>query len=162
MKYCGNTTNLLFHLRTKHPTEFNEVSNPDNSPKEGRLLSVNSKAASSSADNRQLTLPATIQATLPLPKSSTRYKKVTDAICYFLTRDMQPYDTVNDEGFHHMLKVIEPRYSPPDRKTIANTFFFQSCMKQKERKSKQIFRMLDPFLLPQIYRLHEPSIHTLP
>ena len=122
MKYCGNMTNLLFHLRTKHPTEFNKVSNPDNSPK-GRLSSVNSKAASNSADSRQLTLLATIQATLPLPKSSTCYKKVTDAICYFLACDMQPYDTVNDEGFRHMLKVIEPRYSPPDRKTIANTYF---------------------------------------
>jgi len=88
MKYCGNTTNLLFHLQTKHPTEFKDISensDPDNGV-EGK--SVNSKAASSSADGKQLTLPAMIQATLPLPKSSTCYKKVTDAICYFLACDM--------------------------------------------------------------------------
>jgi len=33
---------------------------------------------------------------------------------------MQPYDIVNDTGFRHMLKVLEPHYSPPDRKTIAS------------------------------------------
>ena len=32
---------------------------------------------------------------------------------------MQPYDTVNDAGFLKMLHTFEPRYSPPDRKTIA-------------------------------------------
>jgi len=120
--HCGKTTNLLFHLRTKCPTEFKDISensDPDNSP-EGKL--INSKAASSSTDGKQLTLPAMIQATLPLPKSSTRYKKVTDAICYSLARDIQPYDTVNDVGFCHMLKVLEPRYSPPEKKWLKSLF----------------------------------------
>ena len=60
---------------------------------------------------------------LPLPKSSAHYKKVTNAVCYFLVRDMQPYDTVNDVGFRSLLKVLEPCYSPSDRKTIAGTYF---------------------------------------
>jgi len=73
------------------------------------------------------------QATLLLPKSSTHYKKVTDTICYFLARDMQPYDTINDVGFCHMLKVLEPRYSPPDRKTVANAYFPKLYEAEREK-----------------------------
>jgi len=34
LQSCGNTTNILFHLWTKHPTDFKDISensDPDNS-----------------------------------------------------------------------------------------------------------------------------------
>ena len=46
---------------------------------------------------------------------------------------MQPYNIVNDEGFHQMLKVIEPCYLPPDRKTIANTYFPKLYEAEREK-----------------------------
>ena len=44
------------------------------------------------------------------------------SICYFLAKDMMPYDTVNAAGFQHMLLEIEPRYVPPDRKSVATNY----------------------------------------
>ena len=35
---------------------------------------------------------------------------------------MQPYDTINDPRFINMLHTFEPRYFPPDRKTIATNY----------------------------------------
>ena len=43
IKYCGNTTNLHFHLQTKHPTEYNELINE----------SASSKPSSSASDNKE-------------------------------------------------------------------------------------------------------------
>ena len=40
-------------------------------------------------------------------------------ICYFIAKDMQPYDTINDEGFWCMVDAFHPRYTPLDRKTLA-------------------------------------------
>ena len=88
---------------------------------------------SNSAGRTQLTIPKTVQATLPLPKSSSRYKTITDAVCYFLARGVQPYDTVNDSGFQHMLKTLEPRYIPPDRKTIATNYMPKMYELEKQR-----------------------------
>ena len=121
MKYCGNTTNLHFHLRTKHPTEYNDSAASKPSSNTNNDKATNDGKRVSNSGRAQLTIPNTIQATLPLPKSSPRYKTLTNSVCYFLARDMQPYDTVNDAGFRYMLKTLEPRYTPPDRKTIATT-----------------------------------------
>ena len=125
IKYCGNTTNLHFHLRNKHPTEYKDSaaskSSSSTSNNKEKAAPDDGKNASNSG-RTQLTIPSAIQTTLPLAKSSPRYKALTNSLCYFLARDMQPYDTVNDTGFRHMLKALEPRYLPPDRKTIATTY----------------------------------------
>ena len=131
--------NLHFHSRSKHLTEYNNsaASKPssETSDNNGKDLSGDGKCAgvNNSAGRTQLIIPKTVQATLPLPKSSTRYKTITDAVCYFLTRDMQPYDTVNDAGFRHMLKILEPRYVPLDRKTIATNYMAKMYELEKQR-----------------------------
>ena len=126
MKYCGNTTNLHFHLRTKHPTEYNDsaASKPSNNTNNNKVTDD---------ENGQAILVNTIQAAFPLPKSSPRYKTLTNSLCYFLARNMQPYDTVNDAGFRYMLKTLEPRYTPPDRKTIATTYIPKMYETEKNR-----------------------------
>jgi len=128
LKYCGNTMNLLFHLKNKHPSEFKEVNGESTG---GNLPDSSSRASTTTikpADLKQVTQPTlsvAIQAMLPLPKSSIHYKKITNTVCYFLACDMQPYDTVSDVGFRQMLKVLEPHYFPPDRKTISTGYFLK-------------------------------------
>jgi len=46
---------------------------------------------------------------------------------------MQPYDMVNDAGFWLMLKVLEPCYSPLDKKTIASNYMPNMCEAEKQR-----------------------------
>ena len=46
----------------------------------------------------------------PLVAQSDRAKAITNAIGVFIGADMRPYSVVQNEGFKHMLKVLEPRY----------------------------------------------------
>ena len=49
-----------------------------------------------------------------------------------------PYDTVNAASFRHMLHEIEPRYVPPDRKSIATNNMPQLFEREKARVQQQI------------------------
>ena len=75
-----------------------------------------------------------------MEKSSPRWNELTQAICYFLAKDMQPLDTVNDTGFRTMLKKFEPRYIPPDRKTLSTHYLPQLYRAETDRVKK----LLDP------------------
>ena len=72
-----------------------------------------------------------------LPHTSHHWKGITDSICYFLAKDMMPYDTVNAAGFRHMLREIEPRYVPPDRKSVATNYMPELYEREKARVQKQ-------------------------
>ena len=63
-----------------------------------------------------------LHAMTPLPRTSERYKTLTKAVCYFICKDQQPFNTVIDIGFRHMLHVFESRYTPPDHTTIASKY----------------------------------------
>ena len=56
---------------------------------------------------------------------------IPNSVCRFITLDMHPnpYSTVNDPGFRHLLYVIEPRYILPDRK---QQNLSQICIHEKE------------------------------
>ena len=57
-----------------------------------------------------------------LLRLSTQWNQLTEAVCYFVAKDMQPLDTVNDTGFRKMIHEFEPHYTPPDRKTTATHY----------------------------------------
>ena len=75
------------------------------------------------AGPKQQSIKVALQAMHPLPRSSHRFKQLTEAVCYFIAKDGQPLDTVNNKGFCHLINVLEPRYTPPDRKTIMNNYY---------------------------------------
>ena len=84
----------------------------------------------------QQQLPAMFEAQKPITKSDSRWKKLTDSICYFLTKDMMPFHTINDPGFRHMVETFEPHYTPPDRKTIS-THHMQDLYLSEKRRVQQ-------------------------
>ena len=51
---------------------------------------------------------------------------------------MQPYDTINDVGFQHMIAAFQPRYTPPDRKTLATHYIPQMFDSETTRFQQQI------------------------
>lgn len=55
----------------------------------------------------------------PLANSSTHSQKITDAVAFFICKDLQPYSVTENEGFHYLLHVLEPRYKMPTRKLLA-------------------------------------------
>jgi len=80
------------------------------------------KCSKSSKSSSEQTITSSFRKMTPLPRTSERYKKLTKAVCYFICKDQQPFDTVNDVGFRHMLHVFESHYTPPDRTTIASKY----------------------------------------
>ena len=51
---------------------------------------------------------------------------------------MMPFDTVNDPGFKHLLNAFEPRYMPPERKTIATCYIQDQYQREKSRVLQQL------------------------
>ena len=79
-------------------------------------------ATPSSSDQSQLTISQTLQIRQPMLRSSPRWKGITDALSYYIAKDMQPLSTVDDKGFRHLLHTIEPKYEPPSRKAITTNY----------------------------------------
>ena len=45
----------------------------------------------------------------------------TDAVTFYLAKDMIPIKNVENEGFKRLLKIVHPRYEIPSRKYFSNT-----------------------------------------
>ena len=116
--YSGNTSNMRFHIQQYHPSVLPRLSS-----------SSSSKADQSS---KQLSISEAFEGYTPLPKTSARWKRLTESVCYFLAKDMNPIDTVNDPGFRKMIREFEPRYAIPDRKTFRNNYI--PVMYEREKK----------------------------
>ena len=121
VKYSGNTTNLLFHLQHMHPIAHDKVIK-------------NQKQHAPPKTPRQLSITQAFENGMPLAKTSHRWQKLTQSICYFIAKDMNPVATVNGIGFRRMIKEFEPRYVVPDRKTLQTNFI----PKMYERKKSHI------------------------
>ena len=130
LKYAGNTTNLRFHLENTHRTQFQALQQAKKD--DMRRKTVPTRQAV------QQSIPAAFQSLIPLPRSSPRWNRLTEAVCYFIAKDMQPMDTVNDVGFRKMIHEFEPRYTPPDRKTIATHYLPQMFEVEKKRIGKAV------------------------
>ncbi|KAF0022157.1 hypothetical protein F2P81_025589 [Scophthalmus maximus] len=89
----GNTSTMAKHLKRHHP-------------------SVSLKGVKTKAAQQPLITAAFKQ---PLVAQSDRAKAITHTISVFIGADMRPYLVVQNEGFKHMLKVLEPRYDIPWR-----------------------------------------------
>ena len=108
LSYKGNTTNLIVHLQYNHKVEYANISSK---------IATNSRMSEPSTPG-QRSIAEAFENLTPLPRNSKRWQTLTASVCYFIGKDMQAYDCVNDPGFRNMLKSFEPRYIPPDRSTI--------------------------------------------
>ena len=113
---------MCLHLSSAHPAEFASMEKEENEACSSLLkrkgASKSSRSEAMDTGGVQQQLPAMFEAQKPIAKNNPRWKKLTDAICYFLAKDMMLFDTVNDPCFRHMVKTFEPRYAPPDRKPL--------------------------------------------
>ena len=54
------------------------------------------------ASQSQPTLDEVLLQKQPYPRNSARLKTLNGSVCYFISKDIQPYQTVNDPGFRAM------------------------------------------------------------
>ena len=104
--YVHNTINLWQHLQESHPVEYIEA----------KSTSTHGEYVKAKV---QPTIAEALHACQPFSHILQCWRSLTDSFCYFVAKDMQPFETVNDPGFRQLLKALEPRYECPDRKTIS-------------------------------------------
>ena len=134
-KYNGSTSNMRSHLSALHPSDFaamerEEKEDTSDASRNRPRVQTSIKSKSIPVENQ---LPALFEARQPLPKG---HSKLTDSVCYFIAKDMLPFDTVNSAGFLHLINTFEPRYQPPDRKTIS-THYMQSLYEEEKTRVQQ-------------------------
>lgn len=108
---------MIAHLKNHHLKEYNEF---DKHRLDDKKIKLTTTISSSSDTKRQVTLQQFSQATKPFtgdhPKQIAMTRKIAKMVCH----DMQPLSILDDEGFRDLLKVAEPRYVIPSRKTMTN------------------------------------------
>ena len=102
------TSNLIDHLRKKHPTDFRDY---EEKKKVQELTAKQSKEHG----KKQLTLTETEARVQPWDINDARAVRVHKKIAEMMALDFQPLSIVSDVGFIKLLNTLEPRYKLPSR-----------------------------------------------
>nr|XP_054603768.1 E3 SUMO-protein ligase ZBED1-like [Nothobranchius furzeri] len=149
----GNTTNLFNHLKKYHPSDYTE--SVKMRAESGQLVSLSqsrlstSAAASSgpagtggaAAQPKQQSIISSFSAVAPYEQNSKRSKTITKAITFCIAKDMMPLNTVEKEGFKHLIKVLDQRYEIPGRKYFSQTALpqlYDECREKLEMDLKDV------------------------
>lgn len=104
-----NTSNLYSHLRNHHSAEYNVV-------KEVRAPSKTPPPLST-----QPTITDAVTLATKYTRNSKRWKELTDAVAFCITKDMLPIYTVEKPGFKQLLTKFDSRYQLPSRNYFSRT-----------------------------------------
>ena len=129
LSYKGNTMNMIVHLQSRHSAVYSDIVD--------QLKTTGSAHSSAPLPKDQLSIEDSFKKLTPLSRSSSRWKVLTNSVCYFLAKGLHPLSTVNDQGFLNMLKIFEPRYTPPDRTTFSQHYLPELYTKEREKICKQ-------------------------
>ncbi len=83
-------------------------------------------------DNNQKSISEAFNLVTKFPASSSKSKELTNAVAYFIAKDMQPISVVQGVGFRHMIGKLEPRYLVPHRKTFTERVLPDHFVKLKD------------------------------
>ena len=110
-----NTTNLVYHLRTRHPEDFSKFKEVAAS------VAQQKDAASTSTASKQITLQESVEKSRKWDINDTKALVIHRKIGEMIAIDDQPFSIVSDTGFINLVKVLEPRYNIPSRKYFTET-----------------------------------------
>lgn len=110
----GNTSNLFQHLEHSHVTEYEQC-----------MAQKKTEAAAAApkrpAKTTQVSITQAFTNATQYQKDSRRWKEITDAISYYIAKDMAPIATVERSGFKHLVKTLDRRYTVPSRPHFSQT-----------------------------------------
>ena len=111
VKHCGNTTNMLKHLKSCHIEEYKNCVSETVQTKKARLEATPS--------SKQLTLEESSERSMKYPRESSKCKILDNALIEMIATDLQPLSIVEDKGFIKYTSLLDPRYQLPCRKTVS-------------------------------------------
>lgn len=96
-KATFNTTNLIRHLKNKHPTQYSEFTQATQ-PK-----------------TSQLTLQESLKRREKMPRDSAKAQDITAKIAQMIAMSDLPFAFVENPGFLMLMEHVEPRFEMPSR-----------------------------------------------
>ena len=122
INFCGNTTNLNYHLERNHYKQFTECC----SVKQG-----SAKTAAASRNKDQPAITECFARKTPYKRGSKRYETCENALVEFICQDFQPISIVESKGFLNYSQTLDPLYHPASR-----THFSRIAIPSKYEKVK--------------------------
>ena len=107
----GNTSNLFSHLHTQHPAKY-ELAIKAKKKAKGKEQSTEA----SSRVGIQNSIDESFAAVRKYDRKSKRWQKLTEAITYYLAKDMVPFYTIEKPGFKRLVSVFDKQYDLPSGK----------------------------------------------
>ena len=132
----GNTTNLYHHLKHNHKQLYEECS-----AKKSESTVRSASCHDAAPGVKQKSIAQMFESVTPYDLGSRRHKEITDAITYYLAKDMVPFKTVSKEGFVHLLNKVDKRYKIPSRRHFSHVAvpeMYAQCVRSVQSELKQI------------------------
>lgn len=128
-----NTTNLIDHLKKKHPGDYTDYEEK----KKIRELKQKEKRKEQTAF-RQLTMIEAEAKVKVWDINDPHAMRIHKLVGEMIATDNQPFSVVQDTGFNRLIKTLEPRYVLPSRK-----YFSESIVPDiKEKINAKLAEML--------------------
>ena len=103
-----NPTNLIIHLKNKHPEAYKEYEKLSNANKQLKKAANATAAAPVGSPLEQV-----LEKTKKFHKNHPKQKAMV--LSKMIAVEDEPFSVVEDEGFSEVLEVTEPRYDKPSR-----------------------------------------------
>nr|XP_033782003.1 zinc finger BED domain-containing protein 4-like [Geotrypetes seraphini] len=116
VKHCGGTRNLWQHIERHHKEKYLELQDSDTARKSKKRSRKTCKASVPiiASEVSEVIVSSFIQKRLqPADK-----KRIDNALCYFIVKDIQPFSIINDEGFLRYSQTLNRDYTVPSRQTL--------------------------------------------
>ena len=109
----ANTSNLLFHLRTNHPSFYVKV----------KPFVSNGTAGTSRAKQtgEQQSLAASFARGTQYAWGGKKWQTLTIAVICFIDKEMMPLSVIDKPTFQQLLKEFDPQCDPLSRKYLSDT-----------------------------------------
>ena len=119
-----NTSNLVYHLKTKHLEDFRRfLTLKETKESERKTLKKERSEKKSVGGLRQLTLQRREDLTTPWNINDARAIAIHKKLGEMIALDGQPISVVEDIGFINLVRSLEPRYKIPSRKYLTDNLF---------------------------------------
>ena len=129
-----NTSNLVYHLKSKHKELHEEYLRKLS---DGKLAKDVIFRPASQSNSKQLTLPDMRKWDVSDPRAQTIHFRIAEMIAL----DYQPISLVDDVGFSRLISALEPHYAMPSRRYITETIMpklYENCKKGVESEIKGV------------------------
>lgn len=111
-----NTTNLVSHLKAKHPELYKTFESQ-------KMREMEESTINHTTPNKtkQLMLVESKDRVRIWDINDSQAQRVHQLIGEMIAIDTQPFSIVENDGFTKLVNTLEPRYSLPSRKYITDT-----------------------------------------